>query len=893
MATPIIGIPTTRISEAFIRERMLNQVMYDQEQLFRVQQQLSTGRRFEAPSSDPVAAMRVVVLQQLLARKTQMRTNLSTNLSFLSATDNALSSVSGLLAEARATAISALGTTSTDVQRRAAAQQIDQVIGQLLDTGNRQFRGRYLFAGSQDGVRPFSPVGANSIEYLGNESRLSSFGDIGLLFDTNITGAEVFGAISAEVRGSGTLTPVLTYDTKLTDLFGGAGVSLGSIEISDGTRKSIVDLSGAVTLGDLAAKIKANPPAGRQLNVHITDKRLYIAFAQPEGTNLSIRDVGGGTTAYQLGILRDTGVGEGYIESRDLQPALMPTTLLENILGAKATAFLHSRGRDNDLVIRAAVPGERTAAGVALNGVQISLIHDNSISVGAEFVEYTPGVSLVIHIVQDYSRAYHVRDAINRAYEAGQIPFYAELDPLEALNHGEGVIDARATAVTANGWGEALDKDAGLQIVNRERTTTISFSRAQTVEDLLNLLNGAGAGLTASINDDRNGINVRSRTSGCDFMIGENGGTTASQLGLRTFTEALRLEQLNHGNGVHTLPAYNPQYAMALLENPGVPNSRIRFRATSLGADWNDFQIELVDTADPPSLIYDPLSKKMTFYINEGSTTANDVLALFATQAPPEAQAAWELTLPNNPDGSPNDGTGLVAAGLALTAGGDDAGVEFYIYRTDGVRLGIDISAAVTIGDVIQQINNHINNADGRLTASLSRYGNGIELTDGSLGTQPLRVVRNPLSTAAIDLGLVSVGEDSASVPAIPGVPVQLTGRDVNPLETQSVFTALLRIKEGLLADDMRLVQRGVEMLDATRIDMDFARAELGARQQGLSAIQDSQESEYINLRKAMSDDYDANMEEVISELMARQAAYQASLIAMGKIFQMSLLNYL
>lgn len=120
-----------------------------------------------------------------------------------------------------------------------------------------------------------------------------------------------------------------------------------------------------------------------------------------------------------------------------------------------------------------------------------------------------------------------------------------------------------------------------------------------------------------------------------------------------------------------------------------------------------------------------------------------------------------------------------------------------------------------------------------------------------------------------------------------------LTGRDVNPLETESIFTALLRIKEGLLADDMRLVQRGIQMLDTTRTNMDFARAELGARQQGLAAIQDAQESEDINLRKALSDDYDANMEQVVSELTARQAAYQAALIAMGKIFQMSLLNYL
>jgi len=88
-------------------------------------------------------------------------------------------------------------------------------------------------------------------------------------------------------------------------------------------------------------------------------------------------------------------------------------------------------------------------------------------------------------------------------------------------------------------------------------------------------------------------------------------------------------------------------------------------------------------------------------------------------------------------------------------------------------------------------------------------------------------------------------------------------------------------------------VQRGIQMLDTTRTNMDFARAEVGARQQALASIQDAQEAEHTTLRKAISDDYDAELEAVVSELTARQAAYQAALIAMGKIFQMSLLNYL
>ncbi len=58
----------------------------------------------------------------------------------------------------------------------------------------------------------------------------------------------------------------------------------------------------------------------------------------------------------------------------------------------------------------------------------------------------------------------------------------------------------------------------------------------------------------ATINTTKNGIDLRSRLSGTDFSIGENGGKTASQLGVRTFGTTTRLADLNHGNGVHSNP---------------------------------------------------------------------------------------------------------------------------------------------------------------------------------------------------------------------------------------------------------------------------------------------------------------------------------------------------
>ena len=181
-------------------------------------------------------------LQRLFERKAQIKTNLQTNQSYLSATDSALSSVSDLLNEARGLAPSASGSTITDDQRATAAQQIDSILQQLVNTANEQFNGRYLFAGSKTGVQPFS-LAAGYVQYQGNDTTLQSYSDIDLLFPTNVSGSDVFGALSAPTSASVDLNPSVTSDTALADLNGGLGVNLGSIKVSDGTSERIIDFS--------------------------------------------------------------------------------------------------------------------------------------------------------------------------------------------------------------------------------------------------------------------------------------------------------------------------------------------------------------------------------------------------------------------------------------------------------------------------------------------------------------------------------------------------------------------------------------------------------------------------------------------------------------------------
>src|SRR3569623_740162 len=311
----IIPVPSTRVSDVFVRQRLLAQVETDQLDLFKLQNQISSGNRLNLPSDDAPAALRAVSLQAQLDQNTQFQNNVQTSQTYLGATDSAMSQIVQMIDNAKGIASASVGSTATDSQRASAASQIQDLITQLVNNGNQIFRGRYLFAGANTSLQPFVQT-QSGIVYQGDQKTISSYSNINALFNTNVTGDAAFGGFSQQVQGQADLNPVLTDNTQLADLNGGSGVTPGSVSISDGTHTSIVDLSSAKTIGDVVKLLDAHPPAGRTLTTQVTDTGLTLQLDAAGGGNLVVGEVGCGTSAYQLGIagqLSNTGPLIGWV----------------------------------------------------------------------------------------------------------------------------------------------------------------------------------------------------------------------------------------------------------------------------------------------------------------------------------------------------------------------------------------------------------------------------------------------------------------------------------------------------------------------------------------------------------------------------------------------------
>jgi flagellar hook-associated protein 3 len=101
--------------------------------------------------------------------------------------------------------------------------------------------------------------------------------------------------------------------------------------------------------------------------------------------------------------------------------------------------------------------------------------------------------------------------------------------------------------------GAGIDQASGFQITNGLQSATVDLSSAVTVEDMLNAINSSGTGVRAEINADETGINILNPTQGTDLRIAENGGTTVEDLGIRSFSAASQLSEMNDGKGVRTV----------------------------------------------------------------------------------------------------------------------------------------------------------------------------------------------------------------------------------------------------------------------------------------------------------------------------------------------------
>jgi flagellar capping protein FliD len=291
-----------------------------------------------------------------------------------------------------------------------------------------------------------------------------------------------------------------------------------------------------------------------------------------------------------------------------------------------------------------------------------------------------------------------------------------------------------------------------IQITGRNGVTdTINLSAAQSIGDVVNAINSAtGLQVEASVNGGHLQLTDVSGSTANNLQVKEvNGGTTAASLGLANINSSsstvegsnllslfngLPTSELNSGNGVQFDP-YLPDVQVQLSDGSSVdvtlhkqatagtfatattdaangPNAALTFTAKQAGSNLTGVTINFVAnssiTPGNETANYNATTKTLTFDIDPGQTTANDIVN--ALNASPTASALFSATTANG-----GNGTGLISiSDVGLTAGpkatgttnaanGPDATVKFTAVsggpNFDDVQVEFQNNPSITAGN--------------------------------------------------------------------------------------------------------------------------------------------------------------------------------------------------
>ncbi len=157
---------------------------------------LSTGRRINAPSDDPVGATRAMGLRTSIANANQFLENIREATTFAGDSETALRAIIDSFHRARELTVRGATGTLDQQQRDAIALEINQILEAIVDLANTQSNNRYLFSGTRTRVAPFVPnYVAGEITwcaYAGNSERFSTLVSPGVTVEMNEPGDAVF-----------------------------------------------------------------------------------------------------------------------------------------------------------------------------------------------------------------------------------------------------------------------------------------------------------------------------------------------------------------------------------------------------------------------------------------------------------------------------------------------------------------------------------------------------------------------------------------------------------------------------------------------------------------------------------------------------------------------------
>ncbi|MGC8490245.1 MAG: flagellin [Syntrophobacteraceae bacterium] len=167
-----------------------------QETITDLSQEISSGKQLQSPSDNPESWAQAMNANQTVREYNSFISNVNFATGWGQETESALSTLTGLLSQAKQVGIEA-NSASGAYSNSALAQQMGSILTQALSVANTQYEGQYIFAGAQTATEPYSVDSSGNVAYSGDsgtvqvKTSLNAAG--GGMTPVNLAGDAVFG----------------------------------------------------------------------------------------------------------------------------------------------------------------------------------------------------------------------------------------------------------------------------------------------------------------------------------------------------------------------------------------------------------------------------------------------------------------------------------------------------------------------------------------------------------------------------------------------------------------------------------------------------------------------------------------------------------------------------
>lgn len=180
-----------RVASKTVYDRTIYNLSNITDELNRSNEIISSAKRINKPSDDPVGLTQALGLRASIDSIKQMQRNLDLGKSYLNSAESALSQVQELIEEVKSICVQMVNSTVGASERAAVAKNVNNIKKEIISLANTDVNGWYIFGGYQSSIPPFQSDGT----YVSDTKEFSIKISNSTSLEVGMNGAEVFDTL--------------------------------------------------------------------------------------------------------------------------------------------------------------------------------------------------------------------------------------------------------------------------------------------------------------------------------------------------------------------------------------------------------------------------------------------------------------------------------------------------------------------------------------------------------------------------------------------------------------------------------------------------------------------------------------------------------------------------